>query len=205
MDRLLSLRNSESNSVLNNTSISSELGYETAQDDSISSLYYSINDDTLTEIDDTSPAPTIAPDRVSSIQTDEHIESITQSVGVETATQTIITESIESVDQDHLYQPVVSSSSDDVVESSVETVPAISTMNQAKPIGLDAVTTAQNLLFNFPAGPPLSSNNITTFAGSSSIMEELYVVTVAQQQTNRVPEINRGENNVSFSLEEIEC
>lgn len=189
MDRLLSLRNSQSNSVLNNTSISSELGYETAQDDSISSLYYSINDDTLTEIEVTSPAPITAPDRVSSIQTDQHTDSNTQSVGVESATQTII----ESVDQDHLDQPIVSSSSDDVVEDSVETVPAISTMNQVKPIGLDEITAAQNLVFNFPAGPSLSSNNITTFAGSSSIMEELYVVTVAQQQTNRPPELNRGE------------
>lgn len=43
MDRLLSLKNDV------NTSLSSEGGYETANDDSVSSLYYSINNDTLTD------------------------------------------------------------------------------------------------------------------------------------------------------------
>lgn len=53
MDRLLSLRNLDAN-----TSLSSDIGYETANDDSVSSLYYSINNDTLTD-DISSPVSTV--------------------------------------------------------------------------------------------------------------------------------------------------
>lgn len=194
MDRLISLRNSQANSVLNNASMSSELGYETAQDDSISSMYYSFNNDTLTEeVDDTTPPPTTttAPEAFESTETNQIPDnSIKESILTESSTQTLMTESIESAD--HLTRTILSSNSDDVAENFIDAGPDISTNQELNTIGLDAITTAQNLFFNFPSGSAVSSTNITNFAGSSNIVQELYVVTMAQQQTNRVPELSRG-------------
>lgn len=230
MDRLLSLRKPEANSPLNNASISSELGYETALDDSNSSLYYSINDDTLTDVDDASsnspghPQVAIVPDAVSTSHSNQTADTLTTaSVHTESSTQTLIAEPMDHSDHsidvpsldvvaescstqtqpieppDHSYQPVSASSLDVVPGNFIETMPVTCSMNRdilnhkLDTIGMDAITTAQNLIFNLPAGPSaLSSSSITNFACGSSIVQELYMVAVAQQRTNRAPELNRG-------------
>lgn len=227
MDRLLSLRKSEANSVLSNTSLSSELGYETAQDDSSCSLYYSMDDDTLTDVGDISPnSPghpqvVVVPDAVSSSQTNQISDvSIGASVCTESstkilieqptdqliiassldvvpessATKTVIAEPIQPMD--HLYQePIIAFGLG--VDSSIETGPLTSSMNREiiphQIDTMDAISTAQNFIFNLPPGPSaLSSNDIANFAYGSSIVQELYVETVAQQRTNRAPELSRG-------------
>lgn len=212
MDRLLSLKKSDGKSAALNTSISSELGYETANDDSFASLYYSINEDS----DDSSPnSPshqqdaTIVPDADSSNQTDQSTEcSPTASIGTESATQFSIAEPIELMDQP------ISSANSDVVVADIETGPAVSSTNgdshdhEMDTIGRDAMTAAQNLIFSLPSGLPsvaaISSTNMTNIADSSSVVQELYVVAVAQQRTSRAPELNRGmKNQTKFDV--LEC
>lgn len=188
MDRLLSLRKSLANSSLNNTSISSELGYETAQDDSFSSLYYSINDDTLTNIDDSaggadcSDAHSDANTTLSSQTNSEALRS-TQMVTDEQPVESNV----------HSPQPVV-----DVVSDPTDPTPDVLPMEQESvgvepdTFGLGALTAAENALLNLPSESALSTNNIANFAGRPTVVQELYVVAVAQQQTNAAPAINRG-------------
>lgn len=127
MDRLLSLTTLQANSVLdNNTSTISELGYETARDDSISSLYYSINDNTLADIHIASPpghsqAMTI-PDTI--IQTNTE-SSIPESIGTDSSMHTLILE--QNGFNEPSYLPVIRSNSD---VSLTETVVDCPQLNQ---------------------------------------------------------------------------
>ncbi|XP_037029342.1 uncharacterized protein LOC119069401 [Bradysia coprophila] len=196
MDRIISLKKTDSNSLLSNTSISSELGYETAQDDSISSLYYSINDDTLTEspnLSDHDAEPTTVLDHVFQSHPIGGPSTAT-SVG----TNSLKEISIGQVTSTDNPQPIYSSGPDDIAERSMVAVPAIPLM-QSIHYGLDAkdmdaVAAAQNIISTLP--PP---NNI---AGSSRIVQELYVVAVSQRQTHRAPELGRAARRATVRFQD---
>lgn len=185
MDRLLLLRRSQANSVLNNnSSISSELGYETAQEDSISSLYYSINENTLTDIDSPPNSPNhpqvaTTSDAMPSSQTNQNAESL---ILAGTETDVSLTETIVPAEN----------------ERSIKNEPAIFTLNKESVnhdeaiISRHAITTSQNMISNLLTEP---SSNMTS---SSSVVQKLCVAVVAQQRTKIAPELNRGKNRKSF-------
>lgn len=198
MDRLLSLRKLDVTSI-SNTSVSSELGYETANDDSVSSLYYSINDDTLTDDMASSPTlsdhdaePNIVSDPLPFCETNpnEGPWSAT-TVGTDSAMQIptgqMMPDSLQSffssgadVDQtisSNNPQPIISSVVDAIVENSIQAV--------HRENATDAIASAQNIISSLPLRPSHSTNLPT---GSSRIVQELYVVAVTQQQTIKAPD-----------------
>lgn len=177
MDRLFRLRKSLT-SISRNTSISSELGYETAQDDSISSVYYSMDEDTLTDIDVASPSPP------------SHGElTITTSL-----TQTLVTEPID------LYQPNITSNSNVVGVNLMEHRSSTPSTNQVfLSHGLETITTeaaVENLNFNSSPGPELTE--ITESSEETVIAQQ-----IESTEPLQLPMISSNSNIVGDNLMQV--
>lgn len=195
------LRKSDGNSMLSNTSVSSELGYETAQDDSFSTTYYSINDETLTDFA-ASPnssdhaEPTIVSEPLSDPlfchSSPNEGSSIVSVIGTDSSTE-ISSDRLISVGDS---QPIVSSGTDDIAEKSIVAAPEITLTHQdvlnheLDVYEPDVIATAPNSISTLPSGPSVSSNNL---AGGSIIVQELCVVAVSSQQpTDKASELGRS-------------
>lgn len=215
MDRVFTLKKTEANSVLSNTSISSELGYETANDDSFSSLYYSINDDTLTndnvdDIDESANSPSQRETVIDLCASSFSPVNPTKESSI-SSTQTIVSEPIHSTDNtDSDVQPFETVSTAQTVssepihtinESFQQTIPLlpidyvdneIVAMAEVLPMNQECLDDELNKLRQDVAAdihnmiPNFPTEALSSnFACSSTMVQELYVVEVTQPQQQK--------------------